>query len=150
MNSETYDARMEQWISEEYAALTPETLRQFNEVTIDERVENAVLERTRAEIERDPAFREYLCEWTARDVLTRYLEERRPTGSYREDGLFPISNDFWIQMPKATREHLLAWSALELDTANLRYIANRLAAWDLTKHQTLADLERDLAEGGRK
>jgi hypothetical protein len=48
-------------------------------------------------------------------------------------------------MADATRGDLLDWSAIEQDPANLRYIATRLASWDLTKHQTLKDLERDLA-----
>jgi hypothetical protein len=148
MTNETYDAKMEQLISEEYAALTPETLRQLDGETIDELVKTAFMERAKAEAERDPELREYLAQQGAQTVVDQCLEEHRPTGSYREDGLFPIGEQCWMVMPKAKREHLVAWSAIEPDPVNLRYIAKRLADWDVTKHATLADLERDLAADG--
>jgi hypothetical protein len=105
------------------------------------------MERAKAEAERDPELREYLAQQGAQAVVDQCLEERRPTGSYWEDGLLPIGEQIWITMPKAKREHLLAWSAIEPDPVNLKYIAKRLADWDVTKHATLADLERDLAGG---
>lgn len=148
MTNETYNAKMEQFISEGYAALTPETLRQFDEETIDELLKTAFIEQVKAEAERDPEFREHIIQQGALGLASQYMENLRPTGSYREDGLIPIDEQFWMAMPKAKREHLLAWSAIEPDPVNLRYIAKRLADWDVTKHATLADLERDLAAEG--
>ena len=145
MNSETYNAKMEQFLSEEYAALSPETFRQFDKETIDELVTTALSERARAEAERDPEFREHLCQQGAKALVSEFLEDRRPAGCYREDGLIPIHKEFWMEMAKAKRGDILSWYSIEPDPANLRYIASRIKAWDPDKHQTLADLERDLA-----
>jgi len=58
-----------------------------------------------------------------------------------------------VFMSKARREHLLGWRKVEQDAFEARenvynqrinYIDTRIAAWDVTKYSTLADLERDL------
>lgn len=110
-DEQKYEAKMEQWISEAYTALSvtsPENLSQLHEETIDKAAEAVLGERMKAEYDRDPAFREYVIRKEAEYISTRCLEERRPIGSYRKDGLLPLGNGKWIQMPLAKREHLLA------------------------------------------
>lgn len=80
-------------------------------------------------------------------IAEESLNSRRPTGSYREDGILPLGGGTWVQMSMATRENLIAWSAIEQDPENLRYIISRLEAWDKTQLErlewaTLANLER--------
>jgi hypothetical protein len=145
MNKTTYNAKMEQWLVEEYAALSPETVHQFDRETIDELVTAAVSERAGAEAERDPEFKERLYQEAAKDLVSQFLQTRLPKGSYREDGLVPINKQLWMEMRNATRGDLLSWYSTEPDPANVRYIASRIRAWDPDKHKTLADLERELA-----
>jgi hypothetical protein len=145
MNDETYNAKMEQWLAEEYAALSPETFHQFDKETINELVTAALSERARAEAESDPEFKEQLYQEGAKALVDQVLQERLPKGSYREDGLIPIRKEIWMEMPKAKRGDLLSWYSIEEDPANLRYLTSRIKAWDPDKHQTLADLERDIS-----
>jgi hypothetical protein len=147
MNKEAYDAKIVQLISEEYAALSHATLQKFGDQTIDELVRSAFMERLRAEVSRNPEFENDMIEQVVQSEIDQYLEELRPNGSYRSDGMFPISDQAWINMPKAKREHLRAWSAIERDPANSKYIASRLAAWESTKYQILEELERSLQAG---
>jgi hypothetical protein len=93
-------------------------------------------------VEHDPEFK---LAWLL-DLAMHHAREweasRRPTGTYREDGVLPLSEDLRVFMPKATREDLLAWALRENDERNLAYIKNRLELWDFHPEcETLAELE---------
>jgi hypothetical protein len=80
----------------------------------------------------DPAFQLYLKKRSGQ-LAAQVEAELLPTGSYREDGIIPLANEMRVRMPYATRDEFIEWSAIEKGEANLRYIATRLAAWDITK-----------------
>jgi hypothetical protein len=72
-------------------------------------------------------------------AVDKHLEEARPQGPCREDGIIPIGGGFYVQMPMATRDHLVAWALQENDERNLAYIKSR---WDSHPEcKTLAELE---------
>jgi hypothetical protein len=78
------------------------------------------------------------------EAVDRVDEESRPSGHYREDGWLPIGDDRRVSMPKAKREHVQAWAAIDPDPANQRYAAERFAVWK-PEHRTLAEVEKSLA-----
>jgi hypothetical protein len=145
MNKQAFDEKVDEFIKEEYAALSPETLRQFDEETIDELVKAAFIERMKAEAQRNPQFKDQAIEAMVHYEINRWLAERHPNVSYRPDGLIVFDNKICKEMSYLKHRDLLAWAAIESDPANLRYIVDRIAAWDQTKHETIDDLERDLA-----
>lgn len=95
-------------------------------------------EALKARIEAGMSFLDALVE----HEVNRYLKERRPSGMFRADGIIPLSEELQVEMPMATREHLLKWASVETDERNLAYIKSRLALWE-PRHATLADVERD-------
>jgi hypothetical protein len=104
------------------------------------------LERYIAELKAreksDPEFRDAYINHLVSQTVDRYDIEHRPKGEYREDGTIPLSDTRRVQMPRATREHLLSWALLESDERNLAFIKNRLDLWE--RHpvcKNLAELE---------
>jgi hypothetical protein len=49
-----------------------------------------------------------------------------------------------VKMCEATRAFVVQWARHETEPRNLQYIVSRLAVWENAKHQTLADLEKEL------
>ena len=129
MNKEEYQNLIDDWISEEYSKLTPETLAQFEPETIEAIVTTNLMERQQQRCLTYEEFKRCYVESWARCQVEEYLEERRPKGSYDPKALIPISADTWKQMPKATREDLLNWYELEGNPDNLDYIVERVNVW---------------------
>jgi hypothetical protein len=95
-----------------------------------------------AKLKNDQEFKEALAMREVKKVYKQMMAERLPSGEYREDGLLPLSAKEIVEMPWATREHLLAWALLEGNDANLAYIKSRLDLWDAHPEcQKLEELE---------
>jgi hypothetical protein len=74
--------------------------------------------------------------------IESYLAARRPVGTYRQDGMLKLDRDRYVEMPHATRDHLLAWALHESDDRNLEYIRRTLSKWDAHPEcRTLGELE---------
>jgi hypothetical protein len=148
MTEAEYRARIDGMIGAEYEALGGDALRSwFGDVLTDKIVKSGLGRRMQAELERDDQFRLAYCYDQAARDFARYLEDRRPQGSYRSDGILQLALDKCVHMPRATREHLLAWALWESDERNLNYAKTRLDHWGAHPEcHTLAELEAALAE----
>jgi hypothetical protein len=143
-----FDAQVQRWIAEEYKRLWAEPQAEFDESTIHKLAQAEATERVRAEMERNPAFKEALlfrcAEQWSEECSNEYLQAHRPNGSYRADGILALDNQNLVKMCDATRSSVVQWARHETDPVNLRYIVSRLAVWDHAKDKSLADLEKHL------
>jgi hypothetical protein len=147
MSQSDFDAQVQQWIAEEYEKQWAESLAQFDEATIHQIAQVGATKRVRAEMERNPAFREALLDrcakqWTE-ERSNEYLQAHRPNGRYQADGLLTLDNKNLVKKCDATRDYVVQWARHETDPSNLQYIVSRLAVWDDAKHKKLANLEKD-------
>ena len=73
---------------------------------------------------------------------------------FREDAVIPTGKEpgARVFMKDARREDLVGWRTIEVEAFSaraidyaqkIRYIDSRLKAWDVSKHQTLLDLEKE-------
>jgi hypothetical protein len=149
-----FDAQVQRWIAEEYKRLWAEPQAEFDESTIHKIAQAEATERVRAEMERNPAFKEALlfrcAEQWSEERSNEYLQEHRPNGSYRADGILALDNRSLIKMCDATRSYVVQWARHETDPVNLRYIVSRLAVWDDVKYKSLADLEKHVFSDGKQ
>jgi hypothetical protein len=149
MSQGDFDAQVQEWIGEEYEKLWAEPMTPLDEATIHRIAQAGVTERVRAEMERNPAFKEALLnrcaqQW-AQERSNAYVEEHRPNGNYGADRILTLDHKNLVKMCDATRAYVVQWARHETEPRNLQYIVSRLAVWDGTKHRTLADLEKDIA-----
>jgi hypothetical protein len=149
-----FDAQVQRWIAEEYERLWAEPQAEFDESTIHQVAQAEATERVRAEMERNPAFKEALlfrcAEQWSEERSNEYLQEHRPNGSYRADGILTLDNQNLVKMCDATRSYVVQWARHETDPVNLRYIVSRLAVWDHVKYKSLADLEKNIFADGKQ
>jgi hypothetical protein len=104
-----FDAQVQRWIAEEYKRLWAEPQAEFDESTIHKIAQAEATERVRAEMERNPAFKEALlfrcAEQWSEERSNEYLQEHRPNGSYRADGILTLTIKAWskcVTRPAAT------------------------------------------------
>ena len=152
MSQSDFDVQVQRWIAEEYEKQWAESLAQIDEATIHQIAQVEATKRVRAEMERNPAFREALLnrcakQWTE-EHSNEYLQAHRPNGRYRDDVILTLNHKNLVKMWDATRDYVMQWAQHETDPRNLQYIVSRLAVWDDAKHKTLADLERDTFSDG--
>jgi hypothetical protein len=108
----------------------------------DELVQRRLVAEIDARAESDPEFMDAYLLDAAKQAIDKALADKRPSGKYREDGSIPLSDTMRVQMPWATRGHLLAWALLESDERNLGYIKSRLDLFDVHPEcKNLAELE---------
>ncbi len=143
MTQAEYKARLDAIIESEYEAIGGDGFRaQFGDEMLDKLVVPALVKRQNAECERDPEFKAERMRDRAKQEVDAYLGDRQPVGAFREDGWLKVSKTTYVQMPMATRDHLVAWALHESDERNLDYIARTLAKWDRRPQiKTLAELE---------
>ena len=130
-------------IEAEYEALGGDAFRaQFGDELTDKLVKAALVRQMQAEMERDTLFKRVYYHDQASHVVAAYLEDKRPQGVYRQDGILKLAGGKFVEMPIANREHLLAWALQENDERNLAYVKSRLDYWDAHPQcNTLAELE---------
>jgi hypothetical protein len=148
MTEEEFRARVAALFDAEYEALGVDTFRAlFGDAIVSKVLAAAVSKRMRTEAEHDDEFSRAWQRAQASLAVGRHLEDAKPKGAYRPDGILPISGDKCVRMPMATREHLLAWALHEADERNLDYIKSRLDWWNSRPQcKTLAELESDLGK----
>lgn len=136
-------ARIDAMVEAEYEALGGDNFRdQFGDEMVQKIVVPGLTKRLQAELARDAEFKAALGHDVAGQYLDEYIATRRPTGQYREDGLLRLDDKRLIEMPMATREHLIAWALNEDDKRNLDYIKSRLDLWEAYPEcKTLGELE---------
>jgi hypothetical protein len=142
-NDEKLAAMGEQFVRRALAKLSPELLAQFDPETRIHIVAQTVDELLKAELERDPEFRETFVRMIVRQEVEKTAKSLLPIGSYRSDGFIPLDEETFKMMPLATHADLLTWRSLETDPANLAYIDERLSAWP-PNCSTLAEVEARL------
>jgi hypothetical protein len=145
MTAEQYQQRKEQLLEQTFGKLSEELLEQWEPETRNAVLVRSYMEALKAEAERDPDFKALYFREVAQEQIEGYLQEHRPKGCYRADGLIPLSSERYKQMPCVTRADLLAWRELETDPANLAYIDSRFEVWP-AGIESLGDLERALAD----
>src|SRR5262249_1779924 len=129
MTEKEYRSRMSALIEAEYELLDASPAY-LDDATAWKLVVAGLAKRMQAEAERDHEFK---CAWhhaRAARHIAEYLKDARPQGAYRSDGIIPIDGGLCVQMPMATREHLLAWALQETNERNLAYIKSRLDRWE--------------------
>ena len=121
MSQSDFDAQAQRWIAEEYEKQWAESLAQIDEATIHQIAQVEATKRVRAEMERNPAFREALLnrcakQWTE-EHSNEYLQAHRPNGRYRDDVILTLNHKNLVKMCDATRDYVVQWARHETTRA---------------------------------
>lgn len=115
--------------------------------TLEKMVNEAMAERIVQRLETDAEFRDASIYLRAKEEIDNYLKKKEPKGHYEATALIPIrGGKAYIEMQRATHQHLLEWLLLNSDPANESYIVDRVNNWPVDC-KTLAKVESQLDQG---
>jgi hypothetical protein len=146
MTEKEMNARIQAMMNEEYEALGGDgLLEKHDKNAIQQLMKERYIEQVKSWLEHDEEFKSAWCAREAKQNIDRYISEHQPSGAYREDAVLRLDKDTLVMMPRATRNHLIAWAMWESDDRNLGYIKSRLDIWDAHPEcKTLSELENKI------